>query len=74
MLIKKEGLWIIAVAALVSLVINEIYAIGNYSIWDDVIVSANRNQNGVITLGFVVLMFVLGLMIIRGKSVRWQHE
>lgn len=74
LLIKKEGLWIIAASALVSFFINEMYSMGDYNIWNDVIVSAKRNQSGMITLVVCLLMGIFGKVLVSHRAARWWDE
>lgn len=72
--IKKNGLWIFVIAALLSYVLYEVEVVGGYSLWADVSVSVSFYQSGYPTILLGVLMILVASLLIKYKCVRYGYE
>lgn len=72
--IKKNGLWIFVIAAGMSFIFHEVYMLGGYDLWGDISVSVTFSQSGGITVALWLVMMILATILIRHKSLRWEHE
>lgn len=66
-LLKKEKLWMLLLAGIMSFAINQFYQYADYDIYGDVVIAMTGRQSGIPTIIFGMILIIAGAQILHWK-------